>query len=135
MPVIEQKTTNKNKVDFDLNRLDKSKTTIFSKYPNKPKAPSATDGAFLHALSSSPKCPSPLFRVSPFKNTMIYKTARWLMRQLFHQKRLCTPFLHHRFAVLPAPSFWGFGRKSTDFLIQKNILNLQMSVLFWRFFP
>ena len=33
MPVIEQKTTNKNKVDFDLNRLDKSKTTIFSKYP------------------------------------------------------------------------------------------------------
>ena len=34
MPVIEQKTTNKNKVDFDLNRLDKSKTTIFSKYPN-----------------------------------------------------------------------------------------------------
>ena len=30
---------------------------------------------------------------------------------------------------------WGFGRKSTDFLIQKNILNLQMSVLFWRFFP
>lgn len=35
MPVIEQKTTNKNKVDFDLNRLDKSKTTIFSKYPNK----------------------------------------------------------------------------------------------------
>ena len=36
MPVIEQKTTNKNKVDFDLNRLDKSKTTIFSKYPKKP---------------------------------------------------------------------------------------------------
>lgn len=35
MPVIEQKTTNKNKVDFDLNRLDKSKTTIFSKYPKK----------------------------------------------------------------------------------------------------
>ena len=35
MPVIEQKTTNKNKVDFDLNRLDKSKTTIFSKYPEK----------------------------------------------------------------------------------------------------
>ena len=35
MPVIEQKTTNKNKVDFDLNRLDKSKTTIFSKYPIK----------------------------------------------------------------------------------------------------
>ena len=35
MPVIEQKTTNKNKVDFDLNRLDKSKTTIFSKYPFK----------------------------------------------------------------------------------------------------
>ena len=34
MPVIEQKTTNKNKVDFDLNRLDKSKTTIFSKYPS-----------------------------------------------------------------------------------------------------
>jgi hypothetical protein len=34
MPVIEQKTTNKNKVDFDLNRLDKSKTTIFSKYPH-----------------------------------------------------------------------------------------------------
>lgn len=33
MPVIEQKTTNKNKVDFDLNRLDKSKTTIFSRYP------------------------------------------------------------------------------------------------------
>lgn len=32
MSVIEQKTTNKNKVDFDLNRLDKSKTTIFSKY-------------------------------------------------------------------------------------------------------
>lgn len=36
MPVIEQKTTNKNKVDFDLNRLDKSKTTIFSKYPKNP---------------------------------------------------------------------------------------------------
>ena len=36
MPVIEQKTTNKNKVDFDLNRLDKSKTTIFSKYPILP---------------------------------------------------------------------------------------------------
>lgn len=35
MPVIEQKTTNKNKVDFDLNRLDKSKTTIFSKYPKR----------------------------------------------------------------------------------------------------
>ena len=35
MPVIEQKTTNKNKVDFDLNRLDKSKITIFSKYPEK----------------------------------------------------------------------------------------------------
>lgn len=43
MPVIEQKTTNKNKVDFDLNRLDKSKTTIFSKYPffaNASKSPS-----------------------------------------------------------------------------------------------
>lgn len=48
MPVIEQKTTNKNKVDFDLNRLDKSKTTIFSKYPfkfvkNKPSVKGGTD--------------------------------------------------------------------------------------------
>jgi len=41
MPVIEQKTTNKNKVDFDLNRLDKSKTTIFSKYPKKLTSESA----------------------------------------------------------------------------------------------
>ena len=49
MPVIEQKTTNKNKVDFDLNRLDKSKTTIFSKYPKLKK------GAAFFGLSKPTK--------------------------------------------------------------------------------
>lgn len=48
MPVIEQKTTNKNKVDFDLNRLDKSKTTIFSKYP---KEGAALSGSFKQKIS------------------------------------------------------------------------------------
>lgn len=46
MPVIEQKTTNKNKVDFDLNRLDKSKTTIFSKYPFFIRSVELERGAF-----------------------------------------------------------------------------------------
>ena len=53
MPVIEQKTTNKNKVDFDLNRLDKSKTTIFSKYPTKTGSPAMPETLFsaFHAFS------------------------------------------------------------------------------------
>lgn len=57
MPVIEQKTTNKNKVDFDLNRLDKSKTTIFSKYPKNIK--------FLRLCSQAHKRKNWLFANTP----------------------------------------------------------------------
>lgn len=120
MPVIEQKTTNKNKVDFDLNRLDKSKTTIFSKYPFFPaRTLTFIDGSnpnfvacfpsFLNnsikwmvnsrSLAPWPSAPFPVFGTPPLCSRIAYskRTAEYIIElerysSLFSLSEQNTPF-------------------------------------------